>query len=93
MIVIFFISFLPSSFLIYAIKNETLGGLYSIDLDDLAEQKSLPINAERPTPKIKRIFTNGTVLAFKVDPINSRIFVMINKANNQTEIIAVPYSG
>jgi len=70
--------------------------LYSIDLHDLSDQSSLPIKADNHTSKINRIQTDGVIVAFTIDPINSRIFVMTTSNttdNSQTEIIAVSYTG
>jgi hypothetical protein len=90
----FFICSFWVSFLIYAINdNSTLGALYLIDLDDFSDQSSLPIKANKDTSKINRILTDGVILAFTIDPLNSRIFVMITKTNSQTEILALSYSG
>jgi hypothetical protein len=42
---------------------------------------------------IRQIVKNVAISAFKADPINSRVFVMMNDVPTNRTIQAIPYSG
>jgi len=88
--------FVSCSFLVWAVnETDATGGLYIVDLADLTDQ---PLSATEGKigldGQIRQIVQNVAISAFKADPINSRVFIMVNDlpTNNRT-IQAVPYSG
>lgn len=83
------------SFLVWTVNHtDATGGLYIVDLADLADQPLSAMTIETgPTSKIQHILHDVAISAFKADPINSRIFVMVNDVSTNRTILAVPYSG
>ncbi|KAK4016061.1 hypothetical protein OUZ56_031022 [Daphnia magna] len=84
-----------NGFLVWTVNHtDATGGLYIVDLADLADQPLSAMTIETgPTSKIQHILHDVAISAFKADPINSRIFVMVNDVSTNRTILAVPYSG
>jgi hypothetical protein len=63
----------------------------------LADVTSQPLSAAEGTigsdGPIRHIVQNVSISAFKADPINSRVFIMVNDAKTNRTIRVVPYSG
>lgn len=79
-----------NGFLIWGVQDGPKGGLYQVDLADLMEH---PLSAVTDGHKIKKIVDNESVSAFKSDPANSQIFVMVTHEIGNKTIMAVPYTG
>ena len=83
------------SFLVWAVnETDVTGGLYIVDLADLTGQ---PLSAAEGKigldGPVRHIVQNVAISAFKADPINSRIFIMVNGVSTNQTIQVVPYSG
>jgi hypothetical protein len=91
----FIFDFVSCSFLVWAVnETDATGGLYVVDLADLSGQ---PLSAAEGNTgldgQVRQIVQSVAISAFKTDPINSRVFIMVNDVSTNRTIQVVPYSG